>query len=75
MRATPPRASTSRRCTRAAATCSCSPDLEAVDGAEGEIALVFLDGALSHAMRKGPCSRSTCRRPTLARAIVARLPR
>jgi hypothetical protein len=30
------------------------PYLDAVDGAEGEIALVFLDGALSHAMRKGP---------------------
>jgi hypothetical protein len=29
------------------------PYLGAVDGAEGETALVFLDGALSHAMRKG----------------------
>jgi glutathione synthase/RimK-type ligase-like ATP-grasp enzyme len=30
------------------------PYLDAVDGAEGETALVFVDGALSHAMRKGP---------------------
>jgi hypothetical protein len=30
------------------------PYLDAVDGAEAETALVFLDGALSHAMRKGP---------------------
>jgi len=30
------------------------PYLEAVDGAESETALVFLDGELSHAMRKGP---------------------
>ncbi len=30
------------------------PYLEAVDGGEGEIALVFVEGALSHAMRKGP---------------------
>lgn len=30
------------------------PYLDAVDGAEGEIALVFLDGELSHAMHKGP---------------------
>ena len=30
------------------------PYLHAVDGAEAETALVFLDGALSHAMRKGP---------------------
>jgi len=29
------------------------PYLDAVDGAEGETALVFIDGALSHAMRKG----------------------
>jgi hypothetical protein len=29
------------------------PYLDAVDGDEGETALVFLDGALSHAMRKG----------------------
>jgi hypothetical protein len=29
------------------------PYLDAVDGAEGETALVYLDGALSHAMRKG----------------------
>lgn len=30
------------------------PYLDAVDGAEAETALVFLDGTLSHAMRKGP---------------------
>jgi hypothetical protein len=30
------------------------PYLDAVDGAESETALVFLDGTLSHAMRKGP---------------------
>jgi len=30
------------------------PYLDAVDGAEAETALVFLDGELSHAMRKGP---------------------
>ena len=30
------------------------PYLEAVDGAEAETALVYIDGALSHAMRKGP---------------------
>jgi hypothetical protein len=30
------------------------PYLDAVDGAEGETALVFVEGALSHAMRKGP---------------------
>lgn len=30
------------------------PYLDAVDGAEGEIALVFVEGELSHAMRKGP---------------------
>ena len=30
------------------------PYLDAVDGDEGETALVFLDGELSHAMRKGP---------------------
>jgi hypothetical protein len=30
------------------------PYLEAVDGDEGEIALVHIDGELSHAMRKGP---------------------
>jgi hypothetical protein len=30
------------------------PYLDAVDGDEGEIALVFIDGELSHAMRKGP---------------------
>ncbi|HVF77238.1 MAG TPA: hypothetical protein VNA28_02985 [Solirubrobacteraceae bacterium] len=30
------------------------PYLDAVDGAEAETALVFLDGRLSHAMRKGP---------------------
>jgi hypothetical protein len=30
------------------------PYLDAVDGDEGEIALVFIDGALSHAMHKGP---------------------
>lgn len=29
------------------------PYLDAVDGAEGEIALVFIEGELSHAMRKG----------------------
>jgi len=30
------------------------PYLDAVDGAEGEVALVYVDGTLSHAMRKGP---------------------
>ena len=30
------------------------PYLDAVDGDEGETALVFIDGELSHAMRKGP---------------------
>jgi len=30
------------------------PYLDAVDGDEGEIALVFIDGELSHAMHKGP---------------------
>lgn len=30
------------------------PYLDAVDGAEAETALVFVDGVLSHAMRKGP---------------------
>lgn len=30
------------------------PYLDAVDGGEGETALVFIDGKLSHAMRKGP---------------------
>ena len=30
------------------------PYLDAVDGEEAETALVFLDGELSHAMRKGP---------------------
>jgi hypothetical protein len=30
------------------------PYLDAVDGDEGEIALVHIEGALSHAMRKGP---------------------
>ena len=30
------------------------PYLDAVDGDEGEIALVFIEGELSHAMRKGP---------------------
>ena len=30
------------------------PYCDAVDGAEAETALVFLDGTLSHAMRKGP---------------------
>ena len=30
------------------------PYLDAVDGAEAETALVYIDGALSHAMRKGP---------------------
>jgi hypothetical protein len=30
------------------------PYLDAVDGDEGEIALVHIDGELSHAMRKGP---------------------
>jgi len=30
------------------------PYLDAVDGAEAETALVFVDGTLSHAMRKGP---------------------
>ena len=30
------------------------PYLDAVDGAEAEIALVFIDGAPSHALRKGP---------------------
>jgi hypothetical protein len=30
------------------------PYLEAVDGDEGEVALVQIDGELSHAMRKGP---------------------
>ncbi|HEV2777310.1 MAG TPA: hypothetical protein VGV90_17105 [Solirubrobacteraceae bacterium] len=30
------------------------PYLAAVDGDEGETALVFIEGALSHAMRKGP---------------------
>ena len=30
------------------------PYLDAVDGDEGEIALVFVEGELSHAMRKGP---------------------
>lgn len=30
------------------------PYLDAVDGAEAETALVFIDGSLSHAMRKGP---------------------
>ena len=30
------------------------PYLDAVDGAEAETALVFLDGELSHALRKGP---------------------
>ncbi len=30
------------------------PYLDAVDGAEAETALVFIDGTLSHAMRKGP---------------------
>lgn len=30
------------------------PYLEAVDGEEAETALVYIDGALSHAMRKGP---------------------
>ena len=30
------------------------PYLDAVDGDEAETALVFIDGELSHAMRKGP---------------------
>ncbi len=30
------------------------PYLDAVDGDEGEIALVYIEGELSHAMRKGP---------------------
>ena len=30
------------------------PYLDAVDGAEAETGLVYIDGALSHAMRKGP---------------------
>ena len=30
------------------------PYLDAVDGAEGETAIVFVDGRLSHALRKGP---------------------
>ena len=30
------------------------PYLDAVDGAEAETAVVFIDGVLSHAMRKGP---------------------
>ena len=30
------------------------PYLDAVDGDEGEIALIFIDGELSHAMHKGP---------------------
>jgi len=30
------------------------PYLDAVDGDEGEIALVFIEGELAHAMRKGP---------------------
>jgi hypothetical protein len=30
------------------------PYLDAVDGEEAETALIFLDGELSHAMRKGP---------------------
>ena len=30
------------------------PYLDAVDGVEGEVALVFVEGELSHAMRKGP---------------------
>jgi hypothetical protein len=40
------------------------PYLDAVDGAEAETALVFVDGALSHAMRKGPAAGSTAACPS-----------